>query len=524
MIPSIYQADIFDAVENTNDSLLIEAVAGSGKTTTIVKAVKLLPRRIRAIFVAFNKAIAEELGARLPEHIESSTLHSVGLRAWKSYAGNVKIDAKKVYSIMDQDFICKELMTSEFTGMVRYKIKTLVGLMKNHGMVPGTVRDPGIVGLQPCEDEDIRALMSHYDIDFNLSKEGLTRYEYNQMVKEFDAKLFRIVRRILEVNIKSRNMVDFDDMLYFPVIFASQIKYPKYHVVMVDEAQDVSAIQRVILKNILRDGGRLIAVGDSAQAIYGFRGADSKSMSSIAEDFGTRELPLSICYRCPKSVIEVAQQYVPQIEAHEDAPDGEVVDMGTYQRGTMEGFERGDYVICRNVAPLVKCAFALIAARKPCAIKGKDIGSNIKSLIKSLKPSCIPELRQRLRDWEQKEKQKLLDDDPQANLSRIEDRADSVRTFIDCSGAATVDAVCQAVDDMFSDKIEGAIMLSTIHKAKGLEADRVLFLDRNLIPSKYATQEWQKQQETNLLYVAVTRAKQYLGYVYTPDDKQKVEL
>ena len=522
MIPSIYQADIFDAVENTNDSLLIEAVAGSGKTTTIVAAVKLLPKRIRAIFVAFNKSIAEELGTRLPDHIESSTLHSVGLKAWRSVAGNIKIDAKKVYTIMDQDFICKDLMTSEFTGMVRFKIKTLVGLMKNHGMVPPGSRD--YVGLAPCEDEDIRALMSHYDVDFNLSKEGLTRHEYIQMVKEFDTKLFRICRRILEVNIKNSNTLDFDDMLYFPVIAADIIKFPKYHVVMVDEAQDVSQIQRVILKNILRKDGRLIAVGDSSQAIYGFRGADSKSLQSIAEDFGTRELPLSICYRCPKSVVEVAKQYVPQIESHENAPEGEVATLGDYNPNTMEGFERGDYIVCRNVAPLVKCAFSLIANRKPCAIKGKDIGATIKSLIKSLKPTCIPELRQRLRDWEANEKRKLLEDDPQANLSRIEDRADSVRTFIDCSGASTVDAVCKAVDDMFSDKVEGAIMLSTIHKSKGLEADRVLFLDSQLIPSKYATQEWQKQQETNLLYVAVTRAKSYLGYVTTPDDKAKVEL
>lgn len=520
MIPSKHQVDIYDRVGNTNDSLLIEAVAGSGKTTTIVEAVKLLPKRIRAIFVAFNKSIADELGSRLPDHIESSTLHSVGLKAWRSLAGDkIKIDVKKIYAIMDQDFICKEIMTSEFTGTVRYKVKALVGLMKNHGMVPPTMRD--YIGLAPCEDIDIRMLMRHYDIDFNLSKDGLTRYEYNKMVSEFEAKLFRLCRRILEVNIKNTTTLDFDDMLYFPVIAASQIRFPKYHVVMVDEAQDVSQIQRVILKNIIRQDGRLIAVGDSAQAIYGFRGADSKSLQSIADDFNTISLPLSICYRCPKSVIEIAKKYVPQIEAFEGAPDGEVADIGPYNRDNMDGFEKGDYIVCRNVAPLVKCAFALISNRKPCAIKGKDIGATIKSLIKSLKPTCIPELKQRLRDWEANEKRKMLEDDPQANISYIEDRADSVRTFIDCSKASTVDEVCASVDAMFSDKVDGAIILSTIHKAKGLENDRILFLDSNLIPSKYATQEWQKQQETNLLYVAVTRAKSYLGYVYTPEDKDQ---
>ena len=514
MIPSEFQQAIFDAVKNTDDSLLVKAVAGSGKTTTIVKAVDYLPKNIRTIFVAFNKSIATELSRRLPSHVASSTLHSVGLKAIRNHFGNVKVDSNKVYTIMDNDPALQKLMTQEFTRTIRYSIKVLVGLLKNNGVVPESVKGP-YVGLMTCSDADIRTLMSHYDINFNLSNKGLTAVEFRQIKKEFDEKLFKVVRRILELNIKMDDVVDFDDMLYFPAI-TQGIRFPKFHVVIVDEAQDVSGIQRVLLRNILREGGRIIAVGDDSQAIYGFRGADSESLNSIQRDFGAVEYPLSICYRCPTAVIDEAKSYVEDIQPSPTAEEGRVGDIGPYKPETMDGFEQNDYVLCRNTAPLIKCAFALIKVKKPCAVKGEDLGKSIKTLITSLKATCLPELKSKIREWEQTQKQKRLADDPDANVTYIEDRAETVRVFIDCCGGNTVNEVLDSVDSLFSDKAKGVITLSTIHKSKGLEANRVLLLDRHLMPSKYAKLDWQKRQEDNLMYVAITRAMKELIYVYTP--------
>jgi len=83
------------------------------------------------------------------------------------------------------------------------------------------------------------------------------------------------------------------------------------------------------------------------------------------------------------------------------------------------------------------------------------------------------------------------------------------------------------IKGIFSDEVKG-IILSTIHKAKGLENDRIFFLAPELIPSKYATQPWQYEQEQNLFYVAVTRAKHELiyvwGNVFLEDIKGKVIL
>jgi superfamily I DNA/RNA helicase len=67
------------------------------------------------------------------------------------------------------------------------------------------------------------------------------------------------------------------------------------------------------------------------------------------------------------------------------------------------------------------------------------------------------------------------------------------------------------VDSLFGDNVTGLLVLSTIHKAKGREWERVFWLDRiGTCPSKWARQAWQQDQEKNLMYVAATRAKSEL--------------
>lgn len=507
--PSRFQSAIYDAVENTNDSLIIDAVAGSGKTTTIVNAVDLIPTKLKSIFVAFNKAIADELGKKLPDHVKASTMHSLGFRAWMSYAGRCSIDKDKIYKIMDKDEIYLDVAGDD-ERKIRYQVKAMVSFAKGMGMVPKGAK--GMEGLIEDTVENWNHIINHFNVDFKLKRDGLLMSEFQQLQKDIVTKAIAAARRILKLNIMNKKTVDFDDMQYLPVIY--NVDFPEYDVVMVDEAQDISEIQRVMLRKSLKKTGRLIAVGDPYQAIYGFRGADSKSLANIADEFGSKSLPLSICYRCPKSVVEAAKVYVPHIEAADDAPEGKVEELGEYD--VTKHFEPSDYVICRNNAPLVKLAFELIKVKKPCGIVGRDIGQRIKSLITSLKADNLIDLRQKLREWERKEIKRVKDNDPNADLGFIQDRIDATRTFIECSGGDTVAAVIQAVDDLFSPKAPGAVILSSIHKAKGLEADRVLILDEHLMPSKFATQEWMLEQENNLMYVAITRAKDYLGYITTP--------
>lgn len=68
------------------------------------------------------------------------------------------------------------------------------------------------------------------------------------------------------------------------------------------------------------------------------------------------------------------------------------------------------------------------------------------------------------------------------------------------------------INSIFGIQNDG-IMLSTIHKAKGLEADNVYILCRSSMPSKLAVSDWEIEQEKNLIYVAITRPKQKLGFI-----------
>jgi len=514
--PSTYQQAVYDVIEHGNGSLIVNAVAGSGKTTTIVNSVELLSDSLTTMFCAFNKSIATELGNRLPKHVNTCTMNSLGHRAWMRHVGG-RIDLKvdKTYRIFDSEQIQTEF-SHKSPRSVRYVVSQLVGFAKGLGLVPAELEGKGYTGLLADTTKSWEGIIQHYGVDMNIKRDGKTRFEVKQELREKTDLAIEIARRILYIGIKNQKLIDFNDQLYLPVI--ANARFPANDVVFVDEAQDISAIQRVMLKRSLKHGGRLIAVGDPHQAIYGFRGADSESLNNIAKDFNANSLPLSISYRCPQDIVKEAQSFVSHIEASDTAPMGKVEQLGTYSNTNMDTFQPEDFVLCRNVAPLIKLAFALIRAQKPVGILGRDIGKTIVSLIEKLNANDITDLELKLSQWEQIEISRIQERDPEANVGYIIERADAVRTFITCSHEHTIEGVIDAVGRLFCNSISGAVKLATIHKSKGLEAERVIILDQHLIPSKYATQEWQKEQENNLNYVAITRSMGYLGYIESPDD------
>jgi len=78
--PSKYQKDIFKFILNDNKNGLISAVAGSGKTTTLIQSLEIIPDDKSVLFLAFNKSISEEISKRVPKnkYIDVKTVHSFG--------------------------------------------------------------------------------------------------------------------------------------------------------------------------------------------------------------------------------------------------------------------------------------------------------------------------------------------------------------------------------------------------------------------------------------------------------------
>jgi superfamily I DNA/RNA helicase len=280
---------------------------------------------------------------------------------------------------------------------------------------------------------------------------------------------------------------------------------------MVDEAQDTNAARRALVRAMVKKGGRVIAVGDPCQAIYGFTGADADALELIAKDFNCIELPLTVSYRCPQAVVKFAQQWVSHIQPAPTAPEGSVgsCSMDEFlQRNDLDG---NAAVLCRVNKQLVALAFALIRRRVPCRIQGRDIGTRIQKLITRWKVDTLDELEDRLDAYLAKETTKLLAAKKETKLAELEDAVQTVRVIIEQCLSERKTGISDAVayvESLFSDKVVGMLTLSSIHKAKGREWQRVFWLDRmGTCPSKWARQAWQQGQEKNLQYVAATRSK-----------------
>jgi DNA helicase-2/ATP-dependent DNA helicase PcrA len=207
------------------------------------------------------------------------------------------------------------------------------------------------------------------------------------------------------------------------------------------------------------------------------------------------------------------------IESHPSAPEGEVKHLTTY---VVSDFPASACILCRNTAPLVGFAYSLLKREVSCRILGRDIGANLISIIKKLRPINLEDFDQKLQVWLDRETAKAIVED--RNPERLYDQAECLRFFVDSldEESRTVDSLIAKIELMFTDQPEATrLTLSTVHKAKGLEFETVFILDfAKYMPSKWAQQEWAKVQEQNIIYVAVTRAKHTLVYINSECWKQ----
>jgi DNA helicase II / ATP-dependent DNA helicase PcrA len=480
---SKYQQAIVDAVKNSNDCLSINACAGSGKTFTLLECMKHI-NTYSAVFIAFNKSIADELAAKVPGNFQARTFHSICFEAWREFCDNrrLKVDEDKVWSII------WKLLPEEDVRIYGYFIKQLVGLAKNMG-----------IGTDILDDslEEWNNIIDHHNLEIQSSKGDITIGILH-------------ARKVLNESSKSKYVIDFDDMLYLPLLYGATFR--RYDVIFVDEAQDLSGIQHALLESMISLNGRLIAVGDPHQAIYGFRGSDSESMDKLSKNFDCVEFPLSVTYRCDEAIVEHAKKWVPHIEARKYAGPGTVEYLDKYSINT---FDESDVIICRNSAPLVSMAYGFIRRGRKVNMLGRDIGDGLIILIDKMKTEDIDELEERLLEWYKRELEKALKKRNEQLMISIEDKYQCIKIFIENlpEPYRTVDDLCYEIARMFKETEEVFLTLCTGHKSKGLEWNHVFWLEKGLIPSKYATRDWMLKQENNLSYVITTRARHHLSFI-----------
>lgn len=284
--------------------------------------------------------------------------------------------------------------------------------------------------------------------------------------------------------------------------------------VLSHNCQDYNRSQQFILNKIIKkDTGRLISVGDENQNIYGFMGSDTNSFNWFRNRTNTKILPLTTSFRCSKKVIEFVQNIVPNIKYKHDAVEGSV-----RSGSVLEEAKTGDFILSRKNSPLIKLLYDLLDKNKNASIRGNDIGIQLSKQIKKYKN--INALNSGLDNVLSEKRTQLLNlgvadvfNDPR--YLSVEDNVNVIRFLMNRSNS--ISEIIDKISLIFTDNPDG-IVLSTIHKSKGLEADNVFIIkpDKIKIPTKIP-EMW--EQEINLEYIAYTRAKVNLIFDNEWDDE-----
>jgi DNA helicase II / ATP-dependent DNA helicase PcrA len=473
--PSIYQVAVKDFALNGSGNAVVEAVAGSGKTSTIIWLLSHLNKLSKICLVTFNAHIKDELARRAPNWVKVMTVHALGFAALRKaypHLASIEPDEDKLYNIV------KEMLPLPEDAPLRGTLCRLVSLAK----------------MTLVDADDVLALeeMSvRYGIDVNGSGE----------------RLYGLVATAMRLCLERIATIDYDDMIWLPLVLNLGIE--QFDWLLGDEVQDWNKAQLTLLLRALKPGGRMIAVGDRHQSIYGFRGADVMAIPNLIEALNAVTLPLSICYRCPKSHVEMAQEIVPVIESAPEAIDG-LVDYVSYLKA-LPAMKDGDLVLCRINAALVSCAYALIKRGIKATIRGRDIGKGLLDLIDKLEAYSIPSLIRNLDAYRAIELGRLeAKGNRESAIQALQDKCDTLIELTE--GMSDLTALRNRISTIFDDKTKTGVILSTIHRAKGDEAEVVWIIKPELMPLKVA-QDWEAQQEQNIMYVAYTRSKRDLHFV-----------
>lgn len=514
--PTEEQEAVIAAVRGP-DSVMVDALAGCSKTTTLQLAAPGI--RVPALALTFNKRNAEDLKPRLPGNFSTKTFNGLGhgavLRALPQIS-SVKLEPQKLGKLVSE--VSRERKV-DLSGEQWDELRRLVSGLMQVGMVPG---DEG------------RPLATDSPETWEAVADGLWITEdslefYSDMAREILVRNNQLTRK---------GVLSFDDQVYFSACIDGA--FPKYPVVFVDESQDLSPLNHEMLRQSIRPDGRLVVVGDPKQAIYAFRGADAESMGKLR---GLRpqwsDRPLKTTFRCPKVVVARQQEHAPGYTAWYANVEGRVAQLrGASEMGVgklvggeqtlLEGWDWGDvtkllphptaeiFVLCRNTGPLMSLAFKLIRNQVGCQVLGRDIGKSLTALSRKLLPEdgtprdiCAGIIQA----WVESEVSLARANGKEEKCASIYDRGECLQAVLE-AGARDAGELRSLLEKLFARQT--GVTLSTIHRAKGAEADVVLHLDPWRIPSRYAREaakggdRRQLIQEYNLRYVAETRTKHTL--------------
>ena len=517
-----YQTAVLDFVRRGAGHGIVEATAGSGKTTTLVMVAQLLVSELlephaRACFLAFNRSTAAELRTRLPPEVEAQTIHSLGRQILAdARRGEPQLEPEKYRRIALQLLVGNgaDATAASDTQELAAHLAELFGFAR---LKLSDLSDSGA----------LHALRRRYGLAAPRPPAGLST-------------LYELLPAMHEAG-RVAASVDFTDMLYLP--WRLSLPAPRLAFLCVDEAQDLSPLALGLVLRLIDGGARALFVGDPYQAIYEFAGADARSLRRIERLTAATLLPLSVSFRCPTSHVVLARRFSPEMKPAAAADRGVVSVLSA--SGLAQAASSGDLIMARTNAPLPALALDLAAAGKPVRILGHDLVTPAKELAAALfSPATAPEESAE----HEAVSETLLGHDSEARLERSAESERlrlenelltseqlpgelersrlthatlrlALRVRAGGQSGRTVGELTAVLERLFDPTTEH-VLLATCHKAKGREAARAFLLYPELLgvtesldDAGASAADDSALAEANVLFVALTRAKRELVLV-----------
>ena len=510
--PSHYQQAIMDALLAGQHRITVQAAPGAGKTTLLKMICELLLERglvtagDMALLLAFNKHIVAELKKELPPGFDIRTVSSLGHLICQQNQPGLKFNPRK-YEDLTTDVIRGLGIPSRATREeLRERLTSCLQLHVGH--------DLGL-GIQPGDWVDIME-----DLDAPVMGSEHTLYQLT----------LRVLRQGLGL-LEQQNVISFYDQVLAPSHYGWRLARP-VRFLLIDELQDISKAGLKLLQAASDEQTVIIGVGDRDQAINGFAGADHDAMENFSQAFGTRTLPLSISYRCPTRVLDLARPLASgALEAAPGAQEGIVEDIDDEEFFRL--VKPGALVLCRVNAPLVSLFYALIGQGIPAFVRGRDLSRSLVAFARDtvtwdgkkprreqLKDSLpLDDFTRKLGEYTEfllaqiEKEAERSGKDPAMRVVTLADKNQAMGLIHEQSGARTLGELVKAIRRLFEGDESRSVVLSSAHRAKGLEARDVFIVEPDLMPHPKAQSERARRAEECVRYVAYTRAKESLRFV-----------
>lgn len=494
---SKYQENVFKFVETGSGNLAVEAVAGAGKTTTAMEMVTRFSPIEQGLFTSFTNTIVTELANR----ISSLGLSNVRAKTYNSFGAGL------IFKYMKP----APMLLKDYNGQ---KTDTIL----KHDVLGGVHGSDDNTTYFKCKNAIIRtislfknlAILNVADADARLDQ----IVEYYDIEIPQDKRFRELLLATYAGCLARTDIIDFDDQKLFPLLFNWPV--PQVDFLIIDEYQDSCPLESQLMLRAC-NRGRTIVFGDRNQAIYSFKGTTPDSMQEFILKQHATGLPLSICYRCPQSVIREAQKIVPHIEWAPNAIEGSVktIAKSLFERSVNDR----DLVLARVTQDLVTSVMGLLEDGRAAYIEGREYGTQLKWFIEKFLNgqyasdiSC-DRLIAMVDENFNTQHPELMKKNKEHQALVLETKTDCVKILsMGCRNAS--DLLCK-IDTIFTDKGNG-IRHMTIHKSKGLEGRKdgdVHILRPDKLPHPRAKTDHHKAEEKRLQYVAITRSRRGLNYV-----------